>query len=384
MVLLGCFTPDNVATGPNQSLLGTVRALGDRYDFSVIAEAVDGEEPGRWTRLAGLDRLPLAPGATGAVGLVAAVRAAAPDLIVTNGFFDRQLTIPFLLARWLGRVPDTRVLLSPRGEFSPGALALKPIQKRIWLSFARRSGLIDGTWLHATGSEERGHIAAQLPGYASAILLGPNIRMPSNPPPRMHRGDDEPLRLVYLSRIDRKKGLHLALNAIAKSGVASSLDIYGPISDEPYWRQCATMIENSPPTTTTRYHGTISQKDVPAALAKSDLFILPTAGENFGHAIVDALSAGVPVLIGDETPWTGLESADAGWSVDPQDEEALSRAIRVAAGWKGEETLRRCACARDYIASRIDPDRDIQALAACYAIAIGDASHDTDNKAANL
>ena len=35
-------------------------------------------------------------------------------------------------------------------------------------------------------------------------------------------------------------------------------------------------------------------------------FLLPTGGENFGHAIFEALSCGVPALISDRTPWRDL------------------------------------------------------------------------------
>jgi glycosyltransferase involved in cell wall biosynthesis len=54
---------------------------------------------------------------------------------------------------------------------------------------------------------------------------------------------------------------------------------------------------------------------VPATLAGYDLFLLPTRGENFGHAIFDALEVGLPVLLSDQTPWRDLERIGAGWSL---------------------------------------------------------------------
>lgn len=45
-----------------------------------------------------------------------------------------------------------------------------------------------------------------------------------------------------------------------------------------------------------------------------DLFFLTTLGENYGHAIVEALSAGCPVLISNQTPWNDIASRDAGWA----------------------------------------------------------------------
>lgn len=38
-------------------------------------------------------------------------------------------------------------------------------------------------------------------------------------------------------------------------------------------------------------------------------------GENYGHVIVEALVAGCPVLISDQTPWRNLEEKDVGWDL---------------------------------------------------------------------
>jgi glycosyltransferase involved in cell wall biosynthesis len=52
---------------------------------------------------------------------------------------------------------------------------------------------------------------------------------------------------------------------------------------------------------------------VTAVIAGFDFFVLPTLGENFGHVILESLSAGCPVLLSDRTPWKRLEADGAGW-----------------------------------------------------------------------
>jgi glycosyltransferase involved in cell wall biosynthesis len=49
--------------------------------------------------------------------------------------------------------------------------------------------------------------------------------------------------------------------------------------------------------------GDVSPERVNAVFAAYDLFILPTLGENFGHVILEALTAGTPVLTSDQTQW---------------------------------------------------------------------------------
>ena len=51
------------------------------------------------------------------------------------------------------------------------------------------------------------------------------------------------------------------------------------------------------------------------AVVSSDLLFLPTAGENFGHAIQEALAAGCPVLISDRTRWRDLAPKGVGWDL---------------------------------------------------------------------
>ena len=52
--------------------------------------------------------------------------------------------------------------------------------------------------------------------------------------------------------------------------------------------------------------------------------------ENFGHAIVESLSCGTPVIIGENTPWQDLEKHHAGWNVNINDNETILKAISKA------------------------------------------------------
>ena len=54
-------------------------------------------------------------------------------------------------------------------------------------------------------------------------------------------------------------------------------------------------------------------EEVRKTLADYDLMLFPTLGENFGHVIFEALAAGVPVLVSDQTPWQDLDARGSGW-----------------------------------------------------------------------
>jgi glycosyltransferase involved in cell wall biosynthesis len=59
-------------------------------------------------------------------------------------------------------------------------------------------------------------------------------------------------------------------------------------------------------------HGHKNQDELKSFYEKAHVFFLPSRGENYGHAIAEALSYGLPVAISDMTPWKNMEEEFAG------------------------------------------------------------------------
>jgi glycosyltransferase involved in cell wall biosynthesis len=84
----------------------------------------------------------------------------------------------------------------------------------------------------------------------------------------------------------------------------------------------------------------------PQPYAVASLFLLPSHGENFGLSIAEALACGVPAIVTDTTPWSGLNQIGAGWCV-PWPE--FGNAVCSAAS-EGVDSLRgRGAIGRDWV-----------------------------------
>jgi glycosyltransferase involved in cell wall biosynthesis len=58
-----------------------------------------------------------------------------------------------------------------------------------------------------------------------------------------------------------------------------------------------------------------------------DLFFLPTAGENYGHVILEAALAGLPLLISNNTPWRNLKKEGVGWDINLENKRHFIKAI---------------------------------------------------------
>jgi glycosyltransferase involved in cell wall biosynthesis len=373
LVLLGVFMPGLEATGPNQSLIATARALSDRYRFRAIGLAAPGEETGRWSSLEGIERLALPLRRQHVRGLGAAIRATPHDVVMTNGFFDHTLTIPTVLRRRLGRLPDRPLMIAPRGEFSPEALALNAPRKRAYLALARRLGLFRGVAIQATNDLEAERARAAL-GPAPRIFVTPNIRQLPPLPTHRPRLPGEPLRVAFVGRVHPMKNLDYALARLGEAGVATRFDIFGPPDDAAYSAACRRQADALPSHVEVRWHGAIPNSEIVDALAGQDMLLLPTRGENFGHAIVEALAAGTPVLISNETPWRGLAEAGAGWDLPLAQPEGFVAALRGAAARTADEARQARRSARAHIASRLGTGAATAAMAQCLDTLLGMSS----------
>jgi glycosyltransferase involved in cell wall biosynthesis len=345
LTLLGAFWPGNDASGPNQSFRALASALGDEFEFRLLARdrpfgsIEPAAETGRWIDLDFAKARYCRVGRWGAQELGAILCGTRHDVLWLNGFFDRELTIPALVLRRMGRIPDRPVLLSPRGEFAVGALGLKSAQKRLYIAFTRHAGLLGDVTLHATSEDERLRIEQCLP-HAGDIRVAPNVRLLIDPPAASSAHHGDAVRLVFIGRIARVKNLDYALEVLRHVAARVTLDIYGPVQEADYWAACRQLIASLPAHIAVTYRGEIPNDQVPSVLGTADLLFLPTKGENFGHAIFEALSCGVPALISDTTPWRDLEHQAAGWDLPLTEPRRFAAAIDTVAGLDPAEHAR--------------------------------------------
>lgn len=107
-----------------------------------------------------------------------------------------------------------------------------------------------------------------------------------------------PVMFCTFSRITREKGIELAVKAVGalnESKAACTLDIFG-VPDDDYKNEFEELMKNCPDTV--RYKGRVPFSESTDAIREYDALLFPTfwRGEGFPGTIVDAFSAGLPVL----------------------------------------------------------------------------------------
>ena len=330
------FLPGFRGGGPVRTLRNIPSLVGKAVEFSYLtrdrdlgcSEAYGGVTPDDWAdypygKVFHATELRFGPGAVSR-----ALTTSDTDIIYLNCFFGLKSSIAIVARHW-ARSYGKPVLLAPRGEFSPGALALKRAKKKLFLALARALGLYRKLWWHASTEEERQDILRQFPEANARIFVAEDPVEMANP---VEVSDAEKtqgaMRLVFVSRITRKKNLDGLLNILNGAASRVTLRIYGPIEDEAHWQQCLSMIDNLPPNVTAEYLGDLYPDEVSRAFGEGDLFAFPTHGENFGHVIFEALGAGTPVLVSDQTPW------------QPDDTHAVTRlSLEDVDAWRAQIDL---------------------------------------------
>ena len=106
--------------------------------------------------------------------------------------------------------------------------------------------------------------------------------------------------ILFLSRLDAKKGLDLLLPAFAEMNRADAVLVIAGNGDQAFvdeLRESAARLKIEGRTILT---GFLSGQEKLAAFAAASVFTLPSYSENFGIAAVEALAAGLPCVISDQ------------------------------------------------------------------------------------
>lgn len=317
LIFYSHFAPSFKGGGPVQSLTNLVDYLQDDCLFYVLCGAYEVGEtsplPGiktdEWTNYNSGTRIFYATRIS-YQRVVNAINEVAPDVVYINGLYLLYYNwLPLFVAQREHR----KVVMASRGMLQKEALKVKPLKKRIFLALLRASGLTKSIRWHATERQEEADIRSHF-GREADIQVIPNVPKPMSKEWKERAKQVGELRLVFLSLIAEMKNLHLVLEALRQVNTPLVFDIYGPVKDSNYWLQCQPLMANSKHHI--NYKGPVKPANVQEVLQQYHAFILPTRGENFGHAIYEAMSVGTLPIISTFTPWGRLQELGIGITVE--------------------------------------------------------------------
>ncbi len=220
------------------------------------------------------------------------------------------------------------------GSFSPEAFRIKGLKKKLFIYLMKSSGMFDDVTWSVTSKREEAELKAVVGKNAKCVIATDLPRRDSTQ--HDHEKESGALRLVFISRISRKKNLS-AVYGILKSvsdDIRIKLDIYGTAEDKAYLHECMALLDDlkkTHPLCKWEYKGEADSMKVPEILAHYDAMIFPTLGENYGHVIAESLSSGCIPVISDTTPWLDLDENGCGYVCPLGDNKAFSNALNKLA-----------------------------------------------------
>jgi len=213
---------------------------------------------------------------------------------------------------------EARKTLSPGGEQG----ALPPIRTQAEEELASAADRI----VCFTGEdlERTREIFPAISGKGAVIPPGVDDFF-RDPPPREESRrrlgiPPDAVQFLLAARRDPGKGLSGAVAAVASARSAMRIDARLLVAGQP--PPAGGALEGE------RYAGSIPHADMPALYAASDAVLCPSLYESFGFVPLEAMAAGIPVIVPDSGYWGKRVGADGGGIAYPaEDPEGLSNAI---------------------------------------------------------
>ena len=265
--------------------------------------------------------------------------------------------------------------IRPHGSLDPFDLRKHPALKGIVGPLLIRPALAGASAAVLTSDLE----AERMVSYGASVrrivlpLPVPMSEAPADPRAfrEQHGIPQDAIVALFMSRIDPKKGLQLLIPAVARlqADFTKLWLVLAGTGDPAAMESTEALLKSQLKGSRVRQVGFLSGKEKHDALAAANLFALPSLNENFGIVLIEAMHAGLPLLISDEV-YIHEELSRAGAalvcrptadSVDEALRKMLDGSVDLAAmGRRGRELVR----------ARYRPEAATELLNAAYVGAL--------------
>lgn len=222
------------------------------------------------------------------------------------------------------RVP---YILHPHGTLAPFQRTVSRRKKRLYDARVTRDLISHAAArLYTSDGERHEAEAIGVRGPALTVPLGIDTHffqdLPMRGEFRSALGLPPTGRLVlFMGRLDPKKGLELLIDAmriLVASHPDAHLMIAGRAEPREFDRKLQTWIRESGVQDRIHLVGFLDGRAKVAAFADADVWVLPSRAENFGVARLEAMAAGVPVVISDQMSLAGRVASSHAGLVGPR------------------------------------------------------------------
>lgn len=351
LILTGRYLPGYKDGGPVRSILNLTEWMGDEYDIRIMCldrdhgdtKAYPDIKVNDWNEV-GKARVFYTPKHT--KGQIEELAKQA-DIVYCCGPYS-DYAIAAMQLKKAGAIKAPLVIAS-MGSFSPDAFAIKGFKKKAFVTLMKLAGFFDSVLWSVTSKREEEELKDILGSKQRCIIASDLARKTGMK--HIAVKEDNVLRILFLSRISRKKNLIVVPDILEKvsKDVNIIIDIYGIAEDEEFLKECLDKFNKLPSDIKWKYKGEIDSEGVPGIFAEYDAFLFPTLGENYGHVIAESLAAGCVPVISDRTPWMDLDENNCGYVCQLERLESFANAITTLAKMGSDDYQKVINNCYDYI-----------------------------------
>jgi len=219
----------------------------------------------------------------------------------------------------IAQLKNIPVVLSPRGTLSHYSFSKKHNLLKSCMHFLAGKKLLSKCYFHVTSEAEKAEILQRfhpknIQVISNFITLPTNFEFSSDTKSPV-------LKLLFMSRIDPKKGLKVLLGALTEINFPYHLTIAGTGEPE-YLASLQKIVAKNSMQNFVTWIGFQDQVSKFQVLQNHDLMILPSYNENFGNIVIESLAVGTPVLISNNVGLADyVNTNNLGWTFENQSEK---------------------------------------------------------------
>lgn len=230
-----------------------------------------------------------------------------PDIVHVNCCWTPDCAMIQRLAQKRGY----KVVLTPHGMLEPWIIKRHYWTRKVpalWLY--QKAAVQRADCVQATAESERDNLLKL--GYNSNIKV---VRLGIDAESiEMKRSWKKTRQILFLSRVHVKKGINFLVEAadVLRNELQGYKILVAGEGEADYVEAMKRMICDRGLQDIVQLIGGVYGDEKWRLFQTSDFFVLPTHSENFGLAIAESLASGTPVITTVGTPWSDLNSSEAG------------------------------------------------------------------------
>ena len=135
--------------------------------------------------------------------------------------------------------------------------------------------------------------------------------------------------VLFLSRIDKKKGIELLLNAFAKLNMINVILVIAGSGNKEYEEKIKKQVKKLRLEKSVKFAGFVNGYEKLQLLESAKLFVLPSYSDVTPMSITEALTMGVPALVTKNCDYPEIEKYNAGIIVEATVESIFQGLIKI-------------------------------------------------------